>query len=231
MNLPIVCITGQLLTNALWEPLRAAWPDRQIIFADNQNAESVGEFAQNLLADAPERFHLVAHAMGGFVAFEVMRQAQERVAKLILISTLASADGPAQTERRQGYIHLIEQGLYPQVVEERIPMLFPPEKRQDERLLSLARQMAADTGANTFLRQQRAIMARIDSRPSLSAITAPTLLLWGKADGISSRAHQDEMLAAIPQAELAVIEGAGHLPMIECLHQLLPIMDEFLQRA
>src|SRR3546814_4118293 len=75
--------------------------------------------------------------------------------------------------------------------------------------------MAADTGADTFLAQQRAIMARIDSRPRLGEIAVPTLLIWGEQDGITSRAHHDEIARAIPGARLEVIAGAGHLPMIE----------------
>ncbi|HMP45143.1 MAG TPA: alpha/beta hydrolase, partial [Sphingopyxis sp.] len=104
MTLPIVLITGQLLTDAVWQPLIAAWPDRDIIVANNRSDDSIEGFAKRLLDNAPPKFVLIAHAMGGFVAFEVMRCAPERVAKLALISTLASADGPAQTARRQGYI-------------------------------------------------------------------------------------------------------------------------------
>ncbi len=76
--------------------------------------------------------------MGGYAAFEVMRRAPERVAKLALIATLASADGPAQTARRQGYIDLVTSGQFDQVVEERIPILFPEDKRSDARLLGIA---------------------------------------------------------------------------------------------
>src|SRR5436305_1662789 len=103
--------------------------------------------ATRLLAAAPERFALVAHAMGGFVAFEVMRRAPGRVARLALIATLPAADGPAQTARRQGYIDLVDAGRFDQVIEERIPMLFPPAKRDDAPLLALARRLAAQTGA------------------------------------------------------------------------------------
>lgn len=228
MSLPIVLITGQLLTEAVWQPLLDAWPDREIVVADNRSEETIAGFASRLLNDAPTEFALVAHAMGGFVAFEVMRQAPERVAKLMLLSTLASADGPAQTARRQGYIDLVESGRFEQVVEERIPILFPEAKRDDKRLLGMARQMAADTGPETFLRQQRAIMARIDSRPSLAEISVPTLLVWGESDGITSRAHQDEMLEAIPRAQLAIIPGAGHLTTIEVPEIVVPLLDQFL---
>ena len=228
MPLPIVLITGQLLTEAVWQPLLDAWPDREVIVADNQSDDTIEGFAQRLLDNAPLKFVLIAHAMGGFVAFEVMRRAPERVAKLALISTLASADGPAQTARRQGYIDLVTNGRFDQVVEERIPILFPEEKRGDERLLGIARRMAADTGADTFLAQQRAIMARIDSRPRLGEIAVPTLLVWGEKDGITSRAHHDEIARAIPGARLEVIAGAGHLPMIEAPEVVVPLLTEFV---
>ncbi|WP_447763205.1 alpha/beta fold hydrolase [Sphingopyxis panaciterrae] len=230
MPLPIVLMTGQLLTDAVWQPLLDAWGDREVIVADNRSDDTIEGFAQRLLDNAPPTFVLVGHAMGGFVAFEVMRRAPERVAKLVLISTLASADGPAQTARRQGYIDLVESGNFDQVVEERIPILFPEEKRDDERLLGVARRMAADTGAETFLAQQRAIMARIDSRPRLSEITVPTLLIWGEKDGITSRAHHDEIVEAIPGARLEVIAGAGHLPTVEAPEIVVPLLTAFIDR-
>ena len=228
MTLPIVLITGQLLTDAVWQPLLDAWSDREVIVADNRSDDTMEGFAQRLLDDAPPKFALVAHAMGGFVAFEVMRRAPDRVARLALISTLASADGPAQTARRQGYIDLVKSGKFEQVVEERIPILFPEEKRDDAQLLGLARRMAADTGAETFLAQQRAIMARIDSRPRLGEIAVPTLLIWGEKDGITSRAHHDEIAAAIPGARLEVVPGAGHLPTVEAPDVVGPLLGKFI---
>ncbi|WP_257548112.1 alpha/beta fold hydrolase [Sphingopyxis sp. DBS4] len=228
MSLPIVLITGQLLTDAVWQPLLDVWGDREVIVADNRSDDSIEGFAQRLLDNAPPKFVLIGHAMGGFVAFEVMRRAPERVAKLALIATLASADGPAQTARRQGYIDLVESGRFDQVVEERIPILFPEEKRGDERLLGIARAMAADTGADTFLAQQRAIMARIDSRPRLSEIAVPTLLVWGEKDGITSRAHHDEILEAIPGSRLELVPGAGHLPTVEAPEVVVPLLTDFI---
>ena len=228
MSLPIVLITGQLLTDAVWKPLLDAWADRTVIVADNQSDDTIEGFAQRLLDNAPPKFVLVGHALGGFIAFEVMRRAPDRVAKLALISTLASADGSAQTARRQGYIDLVESGQFDQVVEERIPILFPEEKRDDARLLGIARQMASDTGAETVLAQQRAIMARIDSRPQLGEIAVPTLLIWGEKDGITSRAHHDEIAEAIPGARLEVVTGAGHLPTVEKPEVVAALLAEFI---
>ncbi|MBK6800620.1 alpha/beta fold hydrolase [Novosphingobium sp.] len=228
MGLPIVLITGQLLTDAVWQPLLDAWGDREVIVADNRSDDTIAGFATRLLDSAPPRFVLIGHAMGGFVAFEVMRRAPQRVAKLVLISTLASADGPAQTARRQGYIDLVQAGKFETVVEERIPILFPEARRGDERLLGIARQMAAETGAETFLAQQRAIMARENSRPRLGEIAVPTLVIWGEEDGITSRAHQEELVSLIDGSRLAVVPGAGHLVTLEAPEVVVPLVDAFL---
>ena len=231
-DLPIVLACGQLLTGETWRPQRDAWGGRRAVtVADHARDDTIAGMAERLLAAAPPRFALVAHAMGGFVAFEVMRRAPERVGSLVLVATLASADGPAQTARRQGYIELVEQGRFAAVVEERIPLLLPRDRRGDAGLLAPARAMAAETGAATFLRQQRAIMARIDSRPSLPAIAAPTLVLWGDADGITTRVHQDEIVAGIPGAALTIMPGIGHLPMLEATERTTALIDGWLDRA
>ncbi len=213
---PVVMASGQLLTSEAWGPQVAALSvDYDLRLSDHTCDETIAGLAQRLLAEAPARFHLVAHAMGGFTAFEVMRAAPERVRSLALIATLAPNDGPAQTERRRGYIRLVEDGRFAEVVEERIPILVHPARRQDAALLATVRRMALDTGAATFLRQQRAIMSRPDSRPSLEAITAPTLLIRGEQDGITTSAHQEEILAGIAGARLESIADCGHLPTLE----------------
>lgn len=213
---PVVLVSGQLLTAEFWAPQIAVLaPQCDLRLADHGRRDTIAGMAGQLLAESPGRFDLVAHAMGGFVAFEVMRQAPERVRSLALLSTLAPADGPAQTERRQGYIRLVEEGRFEAVVEERLPILVHPARREDEPLLTVVRRMARDTGPETFLTQQRAIMSRIDSRPGLAAIACPTLLIWGRQDGIATLAHQEEIAGAVPGARLEVLEDCGHLSTLE----------------
>ncbi len=226
---PVVLMAGQLLDAETWAPQIAPLSrDFDLRFADHTRDDTVAGMADRLLAEAPARFDIVAHAMGGFVAFEVMRRAPERVRSLALLSTLASADGPAQTARRQGYLTLVEDGRFAEVVEERIPMLVHPDRLKDAPLLAAVRRMARTTGAQTFLAQQRAIMSRIDSRPSLSQIACPTLLVWGRQDGIAAESHQDEMRAAIPGARLVVIEMCGHLLTLERPDQATQVLRDWL---
>lgn len=212
----VVFASGQMLTAETWAAQAAALAlDFDLQMSDHGQDDTIAGMAARLLAEAPQRFHLVAHAMGGFTAFEVMRQQPERVASLVLIATLAPNDGPAQTERRQGYIRLVEDGRFAEVVEERIPILLHPARREDQPLLTVVRRMAKETGAARFLGQQRAIISRADSRPSLAAIRAPTLLIRGEEDGIITMAHQDEILAGIVGSRFDAIADCGHLPTLE----------------
>jgi pimeloyl-ACP methyl ester carboxylesterase len=226
---PVLLIAGQLLTERLWSPQIAALADRfELIVADQSAHDTVGAMAAAILKDAPERFSIVGHAMGAFVAFEILRQAPSRIARLVLMSTLPSNDGPAQTARREGYLRLVEAGRFGEVVEERLPLLLSPQRRSDAGLISAARAMAAATGPDAFLRQQRAIMSRPDSRPSLGAIACPTLILFGRQDGIVTLAHQEEMRHGIPGARLEILDDCGHLMTLEQPDRVNALLGEWL---
>jgi pimeloyl-ACP methyl ester carboxylesterase len=225
----VVFASGQLLTEDVWAPQAVGLsPHYDLVVADHGRDDTIAGMAARLLEAAPDRLHLVAHAMGGFTAFEVIRRAPERVLSLALIATLAPDDQPAQTERRQGYIRLVETGRFDQVVEERIPILLHPDRREDGPLTALVRRMAAETGAERFLRQQRAIMGRADSRPSLAAIAVPTLVVRGDQDGITTQAHQDEILAGVPHARFVAIADCGHLPTLEKPEEMNRLLSEWL---
>lgn len=225
----VVLVTGQLLTDAVWGGLPAALSaSYDIHFADHGSDNSIAAMAARLLKQAPQRFHLVAHAMGGFIAFEVMRNAPERVRSLVLLSTLASADNAAQTERRMGYIRLVESGRFPEVVEERVPILLSPGRRNDPQLLELVRQMALETGELRFLAQQQAIMGRVDSRPSLASIRCPVLIVRGQEDGITSCEHQADLRNGITGAEFVSLADCGHLMMLEQPEQSQTLLLDWL---
>lgn len=216
MATPLVMLPGQLSTALLWAAQSGELGrGREVLVIEQRDHDTVAELARATLAAAPPRFALAAHAMGGFVAFEMLRQAPERIERLALLSTLAPGDTPVQTARREGYLRLVEGGNFPQVVEERIPIVLSPRAARDRGLVAQVRRMAADTGPQSFLRQQRAIMSRPDSRPSLGAIRCPVIILFARQDGIVTLAHQEEMRDAIPSARLAIIEECGHMMTLE----------------
>jgi pimeloyl-ACP methyl ester carboxylesterase len=75
--------------------------------------------------------------------------------------------------------------------------------------------MAENTGCETFIRQERAIMSRADSLPLLPSIACPTLVLCGKQDTLTPLDRHEEMASAIPGASLHIVDGCGHLSTLE----------------
>lgn len=225
----IALVPSQLCTELVWEkqlPILSSFGTPRV-FAQRDH-DTIGAMAQSVLDAMPPHFALVAHGMGAFVAFEMLRRAPERISRLVLMSALAPADTPKQTVRREGYLRLVEQGKFDGIIEERIPMLVHPARTSDVGITATLRRMAKDTGPEIFQRQQRAIMSRADSRPSLSAISCPTLLVFGREDGITTIDHQHEMRDGIAGARLEILENCGHMMPIEKPDEVNALLSAFL---
>jgi pimeloyl-ACP methyl ester carboxylesterase len=232
MSMPLLLIPSQLCTRDVWrDQIEALGTLTDVTVARHRPGRSVTSMAAGILARAPARFALAAHGMGGFLAFEAWRQAPHRIDRLALLDTNATADTPAQTTRRQRYSDLVNRGEFAGVIEERIPLLFHPDRQRDPVLLARARAMAAETGAEGFLRQQQAIITRPDSRPTLPTITCPTLVIRGSHDRITSA--EDAMLIrnGIPGAMLEMVEDSGHLVPLEQPEALTELMRAWLCAA
>jgi pimeloyl-ACP methyl ester carboxylesterase len=84
----LILLPGLLCDRTVWEPQIAALSPRCTIqVADFWGLDSFDAMADRVLADAPPRFALAGHSMGGRVALEIMRKAPERVERLALLST------------------------------------------------------------------------------------------------------------------------------------------------
>jgi len=214
--IPLVLLPGLLCDAALWRSQTEDLADlARIMVADLTRDDSMPAMARRVLAEAPPRFALAGLSMGGYVAQEILRQAPERVLRLALLDTSARADTPEQHERRLGLIELAEKGEFRGVTPRLLPLFLHPSRLDDRRLTSEVEAMAARVGKDAFLRQQRAIIGRIDGRPSLAAIACPTLVLCGREDALTPLALHEEMAGLIRGARLEIIEECGHLATME----------------
>jgi len=89
--------------------------------------------------------------------------------------------------------------------------------------------MAEETGAEAFIRQQQAIIGRVDSRPGLGAIGCPTLVLVGDGDQLTPPELSAEIAGGIPGARLVVVAGSGHLTPLDQPEQVTKALVEWLQ--
>lgn len=217
MSDPIVLIPGLSCTAELYAPQWSALSKgRAVSVADHATDMSLAAIAERLLETAPERFALCGLSMGGYIAFEVMRQAPERVTRLALLDTTAKPATPETNLPREQMIALAEKGAFDNVVTLLWQKLVAPARLTDEPLRLLVRRMAEEVGPEGFVRQQRAIMGRPDSRPGLATITVPTLVLVGAEDQITPPADAIEIAGGIgANARLVTLPRCGHLSTLE----------------
>lgn len=215
-NLPLVLVPGLLCSARLYaSQIAALWPHGQVAVADHRRDDTMEAIAARILKDAPPHFALAGLSMGGYIAFAMMRLAPERIAKLALLDTSARPDGAEAKAGREKFIAMAQAGKLHDVVETLTPKFLHRDHAKDEGFKKIVRDMAHDTGPDAFVRQQKAIMTRQDSRPLLSQIGCPTLVLVGDGDELTPPELAREIAADILGSTLAVIPNCGHLSTIE----------------
>ena len=214
--LPLVLVPGLLCSARLYAPqIAALWPHGSITVADHRRDDDMAAIAARILADAPPRFALAGLSMGGYIAFAMLRQAPDRIARLALLDTSARPDTAEQSATREKFIGMAEAGKLADIVEALTPRFLHRNQQGNEALKRIVRDMAADTGAEAFVRQQRAILSRPDSRPLLASIRCPTLVMVGDGDELTPPELAKEICTGISGARLVVVPECGHLSTIE----------------
>lgn len=213
---PFVLLSGMLGDASLWDELAGLlndvvmpWPAR--IDLD----DSVVEMAASVLAEAPARFALGGHSLGAIVALEVMRQAPQRVTRLVLFN--ASGRGPSEAQQAAwaAWRKRTEDGEFDEVATELAAATLPAARRQDESLVHADLQMARAIGGDGFVRQLSAQATRPDSLSSVGAITVPVLVVSGELDEVCPPALQRELVDHCPAADLATLPHVGHMAPLE----------------
>ncbi len=114
-GIPIVLIPGLLNTEDLWRDQMQGLADlgNVLVTTEQRDYDNMPEIADRILNATPERFALAGLSLGGYVAFEILRQAPERVITLALLDTTARPDTEDKMQQRRNAIQLgREQGLH-----------------------------------------------------------------------------------------------------------------------
>lgn len=200
------------------------------VTAEHTRHTDIGAIAGAILATAPERFALAGLSFGGYIAFEIMRRAPHRVDRLAVLDTTARDDDDDRRKLRRDFIQQAQIGRFIGMSDRLVRQFIHPDRLGDETLVTAVKQMALDVGRDGFVRQQTAIIGRPDSRRSLADIACPTLVLVGRQDALTPLAGHEEIQAAIPHAQLEVIEDCGHLSTMERPEAVNQAMRDWLCR-
>jgi pimeloyl-ACP methyl ester carboxylesterase len=168
-------------------------------------------------------------SMGGYVAFEFIRQFGDRVRAVVLADTRATPDSPDTRRARQ---HLAErvraEGPTP-VIDALLPKLLSPATSQKKPgVVSMVRAMMEETQPETMARALLGMAARADAEPLLRSIDVPVLVVVGADDVITSRGQAEMLARGIRGSRIELIEGAGHLPPLEEPDEFNADLSQFL---
>ncbi|KMO44942.1 alpha/beta hydrolase [Methylobacterium tarhaniae] len=225
---PLLFLPGLLNDAVLWRTAIDALADRTAAsVADLTLDDSVAAMARRALVAAPPRFGLVALSMGGYVAFEILRQAPERVTRLALFDTAASPETDERAATRRQGMDQLKVGRFAGVTTRLLPKLVHASHVHGP-VGEAVKVMAERVGGAAFLRQQRAILDRPDSRPTLATIRVPTLVAVGEDDALTPPAQAREIHQGIAGSRLHVLTACGHLPPLERPDETSALLREWL---
>ena len=197
--------------------------------------DSIEAMAQAVLAQAPDRFALAGHSMGGRVAQEIYRLAPERVLRLALLATDCrghqdEAARAAEAGRREAMMAKVAAEGMEGFAEMWVRQILAADNLANEPLVAEVVAMMARQPAERLAAQTLAGLTRPDQSDLLASIHRPTLVCAGALDELRPVEVHRWMAERIPQSRLVVIEGAGHMVAMERPDAVTKAMRDWLAR-
>jgi pimeloyl-ACP methyl ester carboxylesterase len=210
------------LEQAGYESLAPNLPGRE---PDNDLTNWAGRVLQLLPGD----FIPVGCSMGGYLIFELWRQASTRIPAAVFIDTRAGADTPEVREGRGETIRILGGDGFDAFWKLQEPKLFGPEAPPD--VVERARAIAAEQPITNLVATLQALASRPDSSETASSLDVPALVIVGKEDALTPPSEAEQLAELLPIAQLVRIPGAGHLTPLEQPARVNEELMVFLSRT
>ncbi|HVV09967.1 alpha/beta hydrolase [Amycolatopsis sp.] len=153
-------------------------------------------------------------SMGGYLTMAVLREAPERVGGLVLIDTKASADTAEAAGNRRNVADRAEsEGVSGWLAESMLPNLLAENAAPD--VAATVRDLIDSQPPAGVAWAARAMAVRPDSLDVLAKADVPALVIVGEKDTLTPPDAAEAMVGALPDGELTVLPGVGHLTPLE----------------
>jgi pimeloyl-ACP methyl ester carboxylesterase len=210
------------LEQAGYESLAPNLPGRE---PDNDLTNWAGRVLQLLPGD----FIPVGCSMGGYLIFELWRQASARIPAAVFIDTRAGADTPEVREGRGETIRILGEDGFDAFWKLQEPKLFGPEAPPD--VVERTRAIAAEQPITNLVATLQALASRPDSSETASSLDVPALVIVGEEDVLTPPSEAEQLAELLPIAQLVRIPGAGHLTPLEQPARVNEELMVFLSRT
>ena len=229
MGEPLVFLPGLMADARMFLPqivgLGANWTSQVCLVTHGETVEDNSQF---VLDQAPARFALIGHGLGGAVALDVLRRAAERVTRVVLMSTPPLSETPQAAMARETRIVAARSGRLAEAMAEEIPQDALADTQWRGDVLALVTDMALGLGEGVFVRQSRAMQRRPDQQKTMRRIKIPALIMAGQADTLMPPKRQEFTAGLMPYGKLCIIPDAGHLPSLEQPDLVTDAIADFL---
>lgn len=175
--------------------------------------------------------HVVGLSMGGRIALDAWARYPDFVASLTLADCSAGSAATAAPDKIEAFLAvrrkpLVEGGKTPADIAPEIARAVAGPNITAAALTRLV-ESHAQLRAGPYLATM-AVVTRFVAFPLLETVAAPVLVMVGSEDHIATPAYAAEMTAALPNARLVVLPGAGHISNIEAPEAFNAALDAFL---
>lgn len=224
----LLFLPGLLCDGELWAHPMAALSDLvDAKVADFTRDDTIAGMARRAAATQDGPFIVVALSMGGYVAFELLRAMPERIQAVALLDTSAAPDTPEKSAERRAGIASLSMGRFSGVTNRLLPQLVHPDHVNGP-VGAAVKAMAERVGSDAYIRQQHAILGRIDSRPGLPSINVPALVMVGSDDRLTPPAEARTIHEGIAGSRFVIVEHCGHLPPMEKPEETSQALQQWL---
>ena len=214
----LIFLPGLICDASMYAPQTKAFADSHAVDSYGM-ADSLVEMARIALSDADrlgaDQFDLFGHSMGGRVALEVFRLAPERVRRFALVSTGIHPLKEGEPASREKLKQVGYDNGYEALVDSWLPPMVADANRAKPEVYDPMRAMCLAMGQDVFDAQIKALVTRPEVDSLLPQITCPTLVMTGALDQWAPPAQHEQIAAKIPNSQLVIVEGAGHMIQLE----------------
>jgi len=228
----VLLLAGLLCDRTVWEGVVARLAPRYAVTTVSfEGFESIEAMARHALGDGGAPLAVVGHSMGGRVAFEMWRQAPQRIAGLALLDTGVHARQPQEVAGRQRLVELARTVGMRAVCEAWLPPMMGAPAERVAALMPALRAMVERQTLASFAGQIKALLERPEATGLLAGITVPTLIATGRNDHWASVDQHEAIHRQIPGSTFAVIESAGHMALCEQPAAVAALLETWLDQV
>jgi pimeloyl-ACP methyl ester carboxylesterase len=231
MKHSLMLLSGLLCDQTFWSdiPQRLS-PVANASVITFRGYSSIPAMARHVLDNAPDRFAVAGHSMGGRVALEVLRLEPQRVTGLALLNTGVHGVRDGEPQSRARLIRIAHERGMAALAAEWLPTMMGSDAARCAELMPPMIAMIERWTAEGYTDQMNAMLHRPEVLSLLPSITVPTLLLSGSDDLSSPISQQQSIRRKVPHATLFEIHGAGHMAPLERPGSVAIALREWLSR-